>query len=109
MCVQAPTVFTGVVTFKSEKQKLCCFLNKAQSVHFNTEHKNIRDYFLLCKYQLLPLFYALRKEHAILSLRLHCRSTLNPRFKPSEAGCGYEVIGVTVSTCHTKCWKSLGC
>lgn len=28
VCTQAPVVFTGVVTFKSEKQKLCCFLNK---------------------------------------------------------------------------------
>lgn len=54
MCTQAPAVFTGVVTFKSEKQKLCCFLNKGTVSSFQRYKRlffyyvNINSPFVLC-------------------------------------------------------------
>lgn len=45
MCTQAPAVFTGVVTFKSEKQKLCCFLNKGTVSSFQ-KYKRLFFYYV---------------------------------------------------------------
>lgn len=45
MCTQAPAVFTGVVTFKSEKQKLCCFLNKGTVSSFQ-RYKRLFFYYV---------------------------------------------------------------